>query len=317
MTKESLEEFKQLIKEWLDEHPKEYGSFVEKMNRKDIVGIQKVFILAKKFAPKYKNAVINRLSDDTIDDFKSLETALIDANIAEKIVREFHSMNKKSIVPAMLAWLYYGRSYESLVERCDNLRKDKRVGILHRWMLFLVIKYIIYKSISSGMRSKEDWKKFKQYSLLQSVDSIVDSTFEEKNNSPKKKNVITAKDSTKTSKRGPGRQTDERTLEELLKPKEKEWLLAKIKAKISENMKAKELAYLKIALQEKDLLHTCEKTTFRRALISHYGIALKNVRGVQDAEKELTSPIGNTGKRIADLGEDRQIIDAIKAFLSE
>ena len=43
------------------------------------------------------------ISDDTTDDFKSLETTLIDANIAEKIVREFHSMDKKSIVPAMLA----------------------------------------------------------------------------------------------------------------------------------------------------------------------------------------------------------------------
>lgn len=183
-----------------------------------------------------------------------------------------------------------------MVERCDNLRKDKRVGVLYRWILFLAIKYTIYKSISSGIRSKEDWIEFKQ---------------------SKKKNVITKKGSAQTSKRGPGRQTDERTLEELLKPKEKEWLLAKIKAKISENMAAKELAYLKIALQEKDLLHTCGKTAFCRALTSHYGINFKNVRGVQDAEKELTSLIGNTGKRIADIGEDRQKIDAFKAFISE
>lgn len=315
--KESFEDFKRLIKEWLDTHRKEYGSFVEEMDRKDLVGIQKVFKLANKIASKYQGAVIKRLSDDTTDDFKSLETTLIDANIAEKIVREFHSMDKKSIVPAMLAWLYYGRYFENLVERCDNLRKDKRAGVLYRWILFLAIKYTIYKSISSGIRSKEDWIEFKQYSQLQSVDCIVDSTFEENDNSPKKKIVITKKGSAQTSKRGPGRQTDERTLEELLKPKEKEWLLAKIKAKISENMAAKELAYLKIALQEKDLLHTCGKTAFCRALTSHYGINFKNVRGVRDAEKELTSLIGNTGKRIADIGEDRQKIDAFKAFISE
>lgn len=141
--KESFEDFKRLIKEWLDTHRKEYGSFVEEMDRKDLVGIQKVFKLANKIASKYQGAVIKRLSDDTTDDFKSLETTLIDANIAEKIVREFHSMDKKSIVPAMLAWLYYGRCFENLVERCDNLRKDKRVGVLYRWILFLAIKYTI------------------------------------------------------------------------------------------------------------------------------------------------------------------------------
>ena len=36
--KESFEDFKRLIKEWLDTHPKEYGSFVEEMNRKDSAG---------------------------------------------------------------------------------------------------------------------------------------------------------------------------------------------------------------------------------------------------------------------------------------
>ena len=38
--KESFEDFKRLIKEWLDTHPKEYGSFVEEMNRKDSAGFQ-------------------------------------------------------------------------------------------------------------------------------------------------------------------------------------------------------------------------------------------------------------------------------------
>lgn len=42
--KESLEDFKRLIKEWLDTHPKEYGSFIEEMNRKNSTGFQKVFM---------------------------------------------------------------------------------------------------------------------------------------------------------------------------------------------------------------------------------------------------------------------------------
>ena len=52
--KESFEDFKRLIKEWLDTHPKEYGSFIEEMNCKNSAGFQKVFMLVIKYVPKYK-----------------------------------------------------------------------------------------------------------------------------------------------------------------------------------------------------------------------------------------------------------------------
>lgn len=114
--KESFEDFKRLIKEWLDTHPKEYCSFVEEMNRKDNTGFQKVFMLVIKYVPKYKDEVKKRMFNDTLKEFSSLENMLTNSDLAERLVHEFHDTDRKSIVPAMLAWLYFGRSYECMIE---------------------------------------------------------------------------------------------------------------------------------------------------------------------------------------------------------
>ena len=114
--KESFEDFKRLIKEWLDTHPKEYGSFIEEMNCKNSDGFQKVFMLVIKYVPKYKEKVKERMFNDTVKDFSSLENILTNSDLAERLVHEFHNTDRKSIVPAMLAWLYFGRSYECLVK---------------------------------------------------------------------------------------------------------------------------------------------------------------------------------------------------------
>ena len=169
---DKFEEFKCLIKEWLDTHPKEYGSFVEEMNRKDSAGFQKVFMLVVRLVPKYKDAVKKRISNDTLKDFSSLEGILTNSNLAENLVNEFHNIDKHSIVPAMLAWLYYGRSYECMVEQGESLIHNNKTNRVHRWILSLLVKYIIHKSISSGERTKEDWEEFRLYKHSLSTDTI-------------------------------------------------------------------------------------------------------------------------------------------------
>ena len=191
---DKFEEFKCLIKEWLDTHPKEYGSFVEEMNRKDSAGFQKVFMLVVRLVPKYKDAVKKRISNDTLKDFSSLEGILTNSNLAENLVNEFHNIDKHSIVPAMLAWLYYGRSYECMVEQGESLIHNNKTNRVHRWILSLLVKYIIHKSISSGERTKEDWEEFRLYKHSLSTDTIVESALEEaKTSDGNSNNVINKK----------------------------------------------------------------------------------------------------------------------------
>lgn len=306
--KGSFEDFKQLIKEWLDAHPKEYGSFVEEMNRTNSAGFQKVFMLVARLVPKYKDAVKKRMSDDTLKDFSSLESILTNSNLAENLVNEFQNTDKHSIVPAMLAWLYYGRSYECMVEQGESLIHNSKTNRVHRWILSLLVKYIIHKSISSGERTKEDWEEFRLYKHSLSTDTVIESTLEK---------AITFGDNKNTgTNKKHGRPKDERNLKELLKPGANEELLSKIRDRILTKPKEKDIVYLKIALEEEGLLYECNIAPFYRALSEHYNIRLIGLRGVQDAYKELTETIGKTGIRLMDKGKDRASIDEFKTFLS-
>ena len=108
MGQQEYDNFKRLIREWLDSHPDEYAAFVEEMNDKEFKGFVKVFKVATTLVPKYKEATRRRIGDDKISDFEELENVLLDSDLAKKIVNEFHHSKRRSIIPAMLAWLYYG-----------------------------------------------------------------------------------------------------------------------------------------------------------------------------------------------------------------
>ena len=136
MGQQEYDNFKRLIKEWLDSHPNEYADFVEEMNDKKFKGFFNIFNTAVRLVPKYKEAARKRIGDDRNPDFEELENVLLQSDLAEKIVNEFHTQNKRSIVPAMLAWLYYGRSYECMVEQGEELTKRKDIPHLIQMACF-------------------------------------------------------------------------------------------------------------------------------------------------------------------------------------
>ena len=232
---------------------------------------------------------------------------LTNSDLAKRLIDEFHNTSRQSIVPAMLAWLYFGRSYECMVEQGETLVQNSKTNRLHKWLLSLMVKYIIHRSISSGERTKEDWEEFRQYKKSQSTEMLVESALEELSNF-NKPTIISKKR---------GRPKDERTLEELLKPIEKEELLSKIRNRILTKPKEKDIVCLKIALEEENLLEECDIAPFYRALSDCFNVRLIGLRGVQNAYKELSETIGKTGIRLMDKGEDRASIDEVKTFLSQ
>ena len=70
MGQQEYDNFKRLIREWLDSHPDEYAAFVEEMNDKEFKGFVKVFKVATTLVPRYKEATRRRIGDDKISDCK-------------------------------------------------------------------------------------------------------------------------------------------------------------------------------------------------------------------------------------------------------
>ncbi len=61
MGQQEYDNFKRLIREWLDSHPNEYAKFVEEMNGKNYEGFQKV----SEVSHKTGNATIQKSHSQT------------------------------------------------------------------------------------------------------------------------------------------------------------------------------------------------------------------------------------------------------------
>ena len=297
MGQQEYDNFKRLIKEWLDNHPDEYADFVEEMNDKKFKGFFKVFKIATKLAPKYKEAARKRIGDDRTPDFEELENILLHSDLAEKIVNEFHNPNKKSIVPAMLAWLYYGRSYECMVEQGEELTQRKDIPKLYKWLISGMVKFIIRKSITNGMRSKEDWQVFRKQQKAIEENTLVEWAIEEDEDTDEEDTDTLSEEQPKTA----GRKADTRTLSELLIERHA-ILIERIGTRLKTHATETDIARLFIALVEYRFMRKCPIKTFRNALHNQFKEQeIVHERGIQKAYRNLISPLGNSKKLIIDI----------------
>ena len=318
MGQQEYDNFKRLIKEWLDSHPNEYADFVEEMNDKKFKGFFNIFNVATRLVPKYRQVADKRISDERNPDFEKLENILLESNLAEKIVSEFHNPNKRSIVPAMLAWLYYGRSYECMVEQGEELTKRKDIGKLYKWLVSCMVKFIIRKSISTGMRTKEDWLNFRKQQKAIEENTLIEWSIEDE-----EENHIEKNDDTQTEEATPektpktaGRKADTRTLPELL-IENQDVFIEKIGTRLKTKSTDTDIARLYIALVEYRFMRQCPMKTFRNALQNQFEeLKIVQERGIQKAYSHLISPYGTSKKLMKDIGEDRIAIDELKAYLS-
>ncbi len=312
MGQQEYDNFKRLVREWLDSHPKEYAAFVEEMNDKEFKGFFKVFKVATALAPKYREAARKRTLNDRATDFEELENILQGSDLAGKLVNEFHNPNRKSIIPAMLAWLYYGRSYECMVEQGEELAKRKDISGLYKWLVSCMVRFIVRKSISSGMRTKEDWLAFRKQQKAIEENSLVEWSMEDEDI----EETESTEELTEEQPKSAGRKADTRTLPELL-IENREVILERIGARLKTHTTETDIARLYIALVEYRFMRPCPIKTFRNALQQQYtDLSIVHERGIQKAYRNLTTPFGGSKKLIKDIGEDHVAIEELKAYLS-
>lgn len=309
------EHFKLLIKEWLDTHREEYCAFAEELNKRDRTGFQQIFLYAQSIAPAYADAVKSRMADNRDEGFDELEKLLEDADIGMTILRDFQSENPNSIAPAMLAWLYFGNSWELMVSYNEEIIQNKDSGFFNRLMARAMIYFIIRRSIRNEHRTKEDWEQFRK--IQKSMGSVVPVTDSAIVEIDEEEPVATAdgiKPETTDEKKEPkkrGRKKVRETLDNLIPDN-----TDRIKGKISEFLKLRssgnDLAMLYIYLHEDSHIRSCDISTFHDALSEHYpDHKLVGLRGVQKAHQQLTTPMMG-GKRMIDMGQDKKSLENIR-----
>ena len=62
--------------------------------------------------------------------------------------------------PLVLSWLYYGKSFEAMVDMVSRQAEHPKAGNAERMGCSIVVRRIIEVSIKNGFRTQEDWDKY-------------------------------------------------------------------------------------------------------------------------------------------------------------
>ena len=240
MGQQEYEAFKAKLREWMNTHPDEYAAFEEAMNARDYAGCQSVIFQAMSLIPRYRRLMSDKANEGLFEHVDEIEQAARQHDLAGKIIRECEQPGKDSTLPAMLCWLYFGKSFERMVERCEELRRSSDLGFLQKMTMSATIRLLISRSIKLELRTKQDWDAHREAIRLAESDRVLEWAT----------GTLLVEDA--GEKRKPGRPSAARSLVEMFSPIVTH--PAELRRKIGEYLTRKhtqtDIARLKIALDE-------------------------------------------------------------------
>ncbi|GHU09054.1 hypothetical protein FACS189431_6430 [Alphaproteobacteria bacterium] len=267
MGQQEYNNFKQHLKDWKEIHPEEYDCFEAEMNSRDAVGYQKIMNFAVSLVPAYQKFVNQKANQGTFDDISEIENLFTENQLTQTLLNEFENPDKNTIIPAMLYWLYFGQSFERMVEKGEELRKTQNISYFQKFLIKSTIRLLRSKSISLGLRTKSDWEH--HFRLIKEVDSneALDLEIDVKANTPLAKS----------------KNNKELSLEEMIMidDKKKEILLTKIGDYIRQGTKGKKIAWMIFALRQLGYLpNTTSDRHLFNAIREKFGMDIGSDKGI-------------------------------------
>lgn len=262
MSRADYEAFKERMRQWMSDHADTYDAFEEMMNYESDEGYRLVMTTAMKLLPKFAKAAAKQMSTRGAIDVDAVIAQCSGSSLAQTIIAKFdkNTPDANTALPAMICWLYFGRSFENMVERGEELSKHPKLVGIEKFFLARMMKMVVKKSIELGLRTREDWDDY--YELKKIIDEgcVVDWALQDdENNRPPQPLDMAEQPSTLESMI-------------LLDEEKKPILLDKIKQYIHSGVKGKRIALMILALRRLGYLPdiTSSRQLFA-ALKSHYG----------------------------------------------
>ena len=264
---------------------------------------------AMSLIPRYRRLMSDKANEGLFEHVDEIEQAAQESHLTENLIRRCEQPDKDSTIPAMLCWLYFGKSFERMVERCEELRRSPDLGFLQKMTMSATIKLLISRSIKLELRTKQDWDAHREAMRLAESDRVLEWAA----------GTLPAEDA--GEKRKPGRPSTTKSLVDMFSPAvtHPDELRQKIGEYLTKKHTQTDIARLKIALDELHyLIVPINIKPFRDALQAEYGpdIHIVHERGIQEAYSRLTEPL-LVGSTVSSRGGEALIIREIKEFLSE
>ena len=286
--KEKIDDFKNLLQIWKENNEIEYENFTNSINETNSNEYKKIIKIAESIFPKYVDFLNKQVYKREDIDIELLQEKFIlnDSNFLENI---FSNNSKIKITPALLYWMYFDYSYEFMVEKMEILRMNDKASFFHKQYASYVIKAIKRKSVKDGLRTKEDWEEHEINIRKILSSNPINVNYDASKPRGRKKEAISI---------------DEKYYEF-------------ISTYLKNNNTARDIAYIKIALEELEKVGNKKVTAFQEFIINELKIKkVVHINGILKNYSELISK-DSMGNYFKDKEDNRKIIDEIKNELNK
>lgn len=181
---EKFEAFKAGILKWKNEHREEYNEFARIMTNCDETFYYQIFKAVSGQMRHIAREWELSWGDDGDETFDSIFILVSKENLPQKISEMFSVavsdseekaglMNKvrralglktkarvRLSAPLVLSWLFYGKSFESMVAMIEKQRSNAHIERADRRKCSAATKAVIAVSIRNGYRTKNDWERY-------------------------------------------------------------------------------------------------------------------------------------------------------------
>lgn len=181
---EKFEAFKADILRWKNEHREEYNEFARIMTNCDETFYYQIFKAVSGQMRHIAREWELSWGDDGDETFDSIFIQVSKENLPQKINEMFSepvpdtekkcrwmniarrmigmkpNMKVRLSAPLLLSWLFYGKSFESMVAMLEKQMSNPHIEQIDRIKCSLAYKSIIAVSVKGGYRTKDDWERY-------------------------------------------------------------------------------------------------------------------------------------------------------------
>lgn len=178
-----FEAFKTGLLKWKNEHREEYNEFARNMANCDEIHYLHIFKAVSTQMPKLAKEWDLSWGDDGDEMFGSMFLMVAKEDIPQQIADMFtvsvpYAEEKIGLIgmarrilgvkpkarvklsaPLVLSWLFYGKSFESMVSMIEKQMSNRSIGRADMLKCSFAARSVIATSIRSGYRTKEDWER--------------------------------------------------------------------------------------------------------------------------------------------------------------
>ena len=184
--KQTYEQFKADILQWKDTHREEYRRFAKMMADGNEMQYLAVCRAIFRQLPGIKKEWQMSWCDDSTDGFRNIDLHFKENAVPGQIVELYRKQREEDTAPPpttfwgrmryifkqslrkhcvtlsaplVLSWLYYGKSFEAMVDMVSRQAGHPKAGNAERMGCSIVVRQIIEASIKNGFRTQEDWDR--------------------------------------------------------------------------------------------------------------------------------------------------------------